>query len=59
MARALTVRASADRLWALDAVPVPVHDPAAPESRDGGVPGVVFEEATLRYGPGLPARSTA
>lgn len=54
VARALTVRASADRLWALNAVPVPVHDPAAPERRGGGVPGVVFEKATLRYGPGLP-----
>ena len=54
VARALTVRASADRLWALNGVPVPVHDPAAPESRDDGVPGIVFEEAALRYGPGLP-----
>jgi ATP-binding cassette, subfamily C, bacterial CydC len=54
VARALAVRASADRLWALTAVPVPVHDPASPEPRDSRVPGITFAEAALRYGPGLP-----
>ncbi len=54
VARALAVRASADRLFALDAVPVPVHDPAAPESVGTGVPAVAFADAALRYGPGLP-----
>jgi len=54
VARALAVRASADRLFALDAVPVPVHDPATPEPLGAGVPGVAFDGAALRYGPGLP-----
>jgi ATP-binding cassette subfamily C protein CydC len=54
VARALSVRASADRLYALDAVPVPVRDPARPERLAAGVPDVLFDDATLRYGPGLP-----
>jgi thiol reductant ABC exporter CydC subunit len=52
--RALTVRASADRLFALEAVPVPVVDPATPEALAAGVPEVAFEDASLRYDAGLP-----
>ena len=54
VARALTVRASADRLFALEDVPVPVVDPVAPETLAPGVPSVDFEGASLRYAPGLP-----
>ena len=54
VARALSVRAAADRLYALDAVPVPVRDPVQAERIDAGVPEVRFDEATLRYGPDLP-----
>jgi thiol reductant ABC exporter CydC subunit len=54
VARARVVRASADRLFALDAVAVPVHDPAAPGAFGDGVPEVAFDDASLRYGPGLP-----
>ncbi len=54
VARSLTVRASADRLFALEDVPVPVRDPAAPAPPAAGVPEVAFEDAALRYGPGLP-----
>jgi len=54
VARALAVRASADRLFALEEVPVPVRDPAAPTTAATGVPEVAFEDAALRYGPGLP-----
>ncbi len=54
MGRALSVRAAADRLYALDAVPVPVRDPAEAERIGAGVPEVRFDDAALRYGPGLP-----
>jgi ABC-type transport system involved in cytochrome bd biosynthesis fused ATPase/permease subunit len=54
VARARVVRASADRLFALDAVAVPVHDPADPDALGDGVPDVAFDDASLRYGPGLP-----
>ncbi|HXA72886.1 MAG TPA: ABC transporter ATP-binding protein, partial [Acidimicrobiales bacterium] len=54
VARALSVRAAADRLYALDAVPVPVHDPAEAERVGAGVPEVRFDDAALRYGPDLP-----
>ena len=54
VARALAVRASAERLFALEEVPVPVRDPDAPEARAPGVPEVTFEDAALRYGSGLP-----
>jgi ATP-binding cassette subfamily C protein/ATP-binding cassette subfamily C protein CydC len=54
VARALAVRASADRLFVLDAVPLPVRDPATPEPMGAGVPAVAFDGAALRYGPGLP-----
>jgi thiol reductant ABC exporter CydC subunit len=46
VARALSVRASADRLYALDDAPIPVRDPASPVVR--------FDEASLRYRPELP-----
>jgi thiol reductant ABC exporter CydC subunit len=54
VARARVVRASADRLFALRAVAVPVHDPADPEALADGVPAIAFDRAALRYGPGLP-----
>ena len=54
VARSLSVRAAADRLFALEDVPVPVRDPAAPVPAAPGVPEVAFEDAALRYGPGLP-----
>jgi thiol reductant ABC exporter CydC subunit len=54
VARALAVRASADRLFAIDAVPLPVRDPATPDPVDAVVPGLTFDSASLRYGPGLP-----
>jgi ATP-binding cassette, subfamily C, bacterial CydC len=54
VARALAVRASAERLFALEDVAVPVCDPDAPEARAPGVPEVAFEDAALRYGSGLP-----
>jgi thiol reductant ABC exporter CydC subunit len=54
VARARSVRASADRLYALENVAIPVHDPAAPERLEVGVPEVRLDDAALRYGPGLP-----
>jgi len=54
VARALGVRAAAERLFALEEVALPVRDPAQPGPAPGGVPAVAFEGATLRYGPGLP-----
>ena len=53
VARALAVRASADRLFALEEVPVPVRDPAAPAARGarrarGGLRG---RRPPLRAGP--------
>jgi thiol reductant ABC exporter CydC subunit len=52
--RALSVRAAADRLFSLDAVPVPVRDPVDAARIGAGVPEVRFDDATLRYGPDLP-----
>ena len=52
--RSLAVRASADRLFALEDVPVPVRDPDEPGAMADAVPEMVFEEAALRYAPGLP-----
>jgi len=54
VARSLEVRASAQRLFALEDVPVPVHDPATPLPPPEGVPEVLFTDASLRYDPGLP-----
>jgi thiol reductant ABC exporter CydC subunit len=54
VARALSVRAAADRLYALDAVPVPVRDPADAVRVGAGVPEARFDDAALRYGPDLP-----
>jgi len=54
VARSLTVRASADRLFALEDVSVPVRDPAAPATPAPGVPEVAFEDAALCYAPDLP-----
>jgi thiol reductant ABC exporter CydC subunit len=54
VARALGVRASADRLFALEEVPVPVVDPARPQDLAPGVPEITFGDASLRYGAGLP-----
>lgn len=54
VARSLEVRAAAERLFALEDVPVPVGDPAEPSTPAAGVPDVTFTDAALRYGPGLP-----
>jgi ATP-binding cassette subfamily C protein CydC len=54
VARARSVRASADRLYALDDAPIPVRDPASPVRLGDGVLEVTFDDATLRYGPDLP-----
>jgi ATP-binding cassette subfamily C protein/ATP-binding cassette subfamily C protein CydC len=54
VARALGVRASADRLFALEEVPVPVVDPARPQELAPGVPEISFADASLRYEAGLP-----
>ncbi len=54
VARALEVRAAAERLFALEDVPVPLHDPADPVLLPAGVPEVVFADAALRYDPDLP-----
>jgi ATP-binding cassette, subfamily C, bacterial CydC len=54
VARSLAVRASAERLFALEDVEIPVRDPDAPAAPASGVPEVAFEDVTLRYGPGLP-----
>jgi ATP-binding cassette subfamily C protein CydC len=52
--RALAVSAAARRLFALEAVPLPVHDPAHPRALPAGVPEVTFDRACLRYADGLP-----
>ncbi len=52
--RALAVRAAADRLFALEAVPVPVVDPAAPSAAVPQSTDVRFDRATLRYAADLP-----
>jgi len=54
VARSLTVRASADRLFALEDVEIPVRDTVAPVPLGKGVPAVAFEDASVRYRPGLP-----
>jgi thiol reductant ABC exporter CydC subunit len=54
VSRALAVRTAADRLHALEEVPVPVRDPADPEALGAGVPDVRFAGASLRYAGGLP-----
>jgi thiol reductant ABC exporter CydC subunit len=54
VSRALAVRAAADRLHALEAVPVPVRDPADPETVGPGTPDIAFAGASLRYAGGLP-----
>lgn len=60
VAHSLHVRAAAQRLFALEDVPVPVHDPTDPVegvgavTTAGGVPDVAFTNAVLRYDSGLP-----
>jgi thiol reductant ABC exporter CydC subunit len=54
VARAGAVRAAAERLLALDQVPVPVRDPEAPRRLGSGTPAVAFAGASLRYDPALP-----
>ena len=54
VAHALQVRAAAQRLFALEDVPVPVHDPVDPSVCGDGVPEVAFADAALRYDTGLP-----
>jgi ATP-binding cassette subfamily C protein CydC len=54
VARSLAVRAAADRLFALDAVAIPVDDPTVAATLASAVPDVVFTDASLRYAEGLP-----
>jgi ABC-type transport system involved in cytochrome bd biosynthesis fused ATPase/permease subunit len=54
VSRARAVRAAASRLLALEAVPVPVHEPGDPERLPAGTPDVAFAGASLRYAPNLP-----
>ena len=54
VARSLEVRAAAERLFALEDVPVPVVDPIHPSAPTPGVPALAFADAALRYGAGLP-----
>jgi ATP-binding cassette subfamily C protein CydC len=54
VARSLEVQAAAQRLFALEDVPVPVTDPAHPSVPAGGVPALAFTDAALRYDAGLP-----
>jgi ATP-binding cassette subfamily C protein CydC len=54
VAHSLQVRAAAQRLFALEDVPVPVRDPADPIPSGDGVPEVAFADAALRYDAGLP-----
>ncbi len=54
VARSLAVRASADRLFALEDVEIPVREPADPARLVPGVPEVAFKDVSVRYGPGLP-----
>jgi thiol reductant ABC exporter CydC subunit len=52
--RSRAVGAAARRLLALEAVPVPVHDPAGPVHIGAGTPEISFAQASLRYAPDLP-----
>jgi ATP-binding cassette subfamily C protein CydC len=54
VARALAVRAAADRLFALEEVTIPVTDPPAPTALTSGVPDITFADASLRYAETLP-----
>jgi len=54
LSRARAVRAAASRLLALEAVPIPVREPDAPERLPAGSPDVAFAGASLRYAPDLP-----
>jgi len=54
VARALAVRAAADRLFALETVAIPLHDPAEPATLGATVPDVTFAGASLRYAATLP-----
>ncbi len=55
VARALAVRAAADRLFALEDVAIPVADPAGSSTFTASSgPDVTFADACLRYAPTLP-----
>jgi len=54
VSRARAVRAAASRLFALEAVPIPVSESDAPEPLPAGTPDVAFAGASLRYAPDLP-----
>jgi ATP-binding cassette subfamily C protein CydC len=54
VARALAVRAAADRLFALEAVAIPVVDPPSPSRVRADGPDVTFAGASLRYTDSLP-----
>lgn len=52
--RASDVVAAGRRLLAIADVPVPVRDPARPETLPEGPPAISLEDARLRYGDDLP-----
>jgi thiol reductant ABC exporter CydC subunit len=52
--RARDVVAAGRRMLELEAVPVPVVDPAEPATLPGGCPAAVLEDAHLRYRADLP-----
>ena len=54
VSRARAVRAAAIRLLALEEVPIPVREPASPETLGPGTPDIAFRGASLRYTPDLP-----
>jgi thiol reductant ABC exporter CydC subunit len=52
--RARAVAAATRRLLALEAVPIPVRDPAQAAPVPTGTPAISFSGASLRYTPALP-----
>lgn len=52
--RARAVSAAAQRLLALESVPVPVHDPGVAAHLGAGYPEISFTGASLRYASDLP-----
>jgi thiol reductant ABC exporter CydC subunit len=53
--RVRAVAAAARRLLALEAIPVPLHDPVVADHLGPGTPAISFTQASLRYTPDLPS----
>jgi thiol reductant ABC exporter CydC subunit len=53
-ARARSAATAAERLLSLEAVPIPVSDPAMPGPAPTDTPDVTFDRVSLRYAPDLP-----